>query len=355
MRAGKDDPRSIEFRRLYHKLRDWTDDDPSTLKIISSDDEGLKKLCIDLHFAQFSIQTDERRHRKLFREPVDAKFIADWRDCEDRWDAILSDVAWDEICSGVDLPTVTNARAKDPFTLLWQAADEDAIEAVAGFDAAMEQAADSVSFGDFPDGTPESIERAIFELRQLRRKAGLDLRGVLRRRRLVPVVLIPTHVAARHGKKHGPQPDNKISLLLQLQQAQEAFVFGVPLAAISLMRALTELVLVYHYDFSAGDLADKINRLRDEKTKNQLHRLRKLANDILHYGESSVNARESEFEQKRRRAHLSVLATYAASLTDGNFSRIEADLIQTEKDLISYLLTLRYLIEAAPTHTTSRR
>ncbi|MGJ0454482.1 MAG: hypothetical protein ACR65T_14815 [Methylocystis sp.] len=330
-------------------------DDPSALKANVSDDEGLKKLCIDLHFAKFVIQTDERGHRKLFREPVDAKFIADWRDYEKRWDAILSDIAWDEICIGVDLPAVPNTQAKDPFTLLWQAADEDAREAVAGFDAAMEQAADSVAVGDFPEGHPESIERAIFEFRQLRRKAGLNLRGILRRRGLVPVVLIPTHVAGRHGKQHGPQPDNKISLLLQLQQAQEAFVFGVPLAAISLMRALTELVLVYHYDFSAGDLADKINRLCDEKTKNPLHRLRKLANDILHYGDSPANGRESEFEQKRRQAHLGTLATYAASLTDGEPSRIEVDLIETEKDLISYLLALRYLIEEAPTHATARR
>lgn len=66
MRAGKDHPRIIEFRRLYRKLRDWADDDPSALKANASDDEGLKKLCIDLHFAQFFIQTDEREHRSSF-------------------------------------------------------------------------------------------------------------------------------------------------------------------------------------------------------------------------------------------------------------------------------------------------
>ena len=72
---------------------------------------------------------------------------------------------------------------------------------------------------------------------------GFDLSGILRRRSLIPVVLIPKHVADRHGAKHGPHPDKKLPLWLQLQQSQEAFPYGIPLAAISLMRALTELVL----------------------------------------------------------------------------------------------------------------
>jgi len=189
MRAGKDDPRSMEFRRLYRKLRDWTDDKPSVLKANVSDDEGLKKLCIDLHFAKFIIQTDEREHRKLFREPVDAKFIADWRDYEKHWDDILSDIAWDEICA--DAPAVPNAKTKDPFALLWEAADEGAREEALELDAAIEQAVSSVEFGDFPEGYPESVERSVREFRRLPQKIGLDLIGVFRRRQLIPLVLIP--------------------------------------------------------------------------------------------------------------------------------------------------------------------
>ncbi len=52
------------------------------------------------------------------------------------------------------------------------------------------------------------------------------------------------------------------------------------------MRALAELVLTYHYGFVDSDMFEKLKRLSASKVKTQLHNLRKLANDVLHYGES---------------------------------------------------------------------
>ena len=48
----------------------------------------------------------------------------------------------------------------------------------------------------------------------------------------VPLVLIPRHVSKSHGEAE------KLSLLTHLQQARDAFVFGVPFAALALMRSI---------------------------------------------------------------------------------------------------------------------
>jgi hypothetical protein len=54
----------------------------------------------------------------------------------------------------------------------------------------------------------------------------------------VPFVLVPRHILDVHG---GKKP---LSLLIHLQQAQEAFVFRAPLAALAFMRFILEVVLI---------------------------------------------------------------------------------------------------------------
>jgi hypothetical protein len=67
----------------------------------------------------------------------------------------------------------------------------------------------------------------------LTENVSFDLAGVFRRRRLAPFVMIPRHVSGRYGTS------DPLSLMARLQQAQEAFVCGIPLAAFALMREET--------------------------------------------------------------------------------------------------------------------
>jgi Domain of unknown function (DUF4145) len=151
--------------------------------------------------------------------------------------------------------------------------------------------------------------------RSLINETGFDLAGVFRRRQLVPFVMIPRHVSARHG---AAEP---LSLLTLLRQAQEAFVYGVPFAAVALMRATLELLLKEHYPSAGNDLEQLINsaaRLPKSVTPARLHQIRQLGNDVLHF-------RKTYFSKERTN-----------------------DLQKFEQEIVSHFLTLQILIEQTP-------
>jgi hypothetical protein len=92
-------------------------------------------------------------------------------------------------------------------------------------------------------------------------------------------------VSAKHGS------GEKLSLFTHLQQAHEAFVFGVPFAALALMRSILELVLREHY----GPIGEDLKALIDNTTglpkglaRGTLHRLRRLANEVVHFDRDRV-------------------------------------------------------------------
>jgi hypothetical protein len=145
---------------------------------------------------------------------------------------------------------------------------------------------------------------------------GLDVSGVLRRRLLVPFVLVPRRISASHGNQE------KVSLLTNLQEAQQAFVFGLYGAALALMRSTMEAVLRDHYSAMGNDLDERIgsvrNRLPRGASEAALHRLRRLANRILHI-DNSRRDRGREMTQE-----------------------------ELETEIVSNLRALRALIEASP-------
>ena len=77
-----------------------------------------------------------------------------------------------------------------------------------------------------------------------------------------------------------------LSMLQNLQQAHDAFVYGAPYAALALMRSILEAVLRDHYRAEGVDLNERIRNARGRLPRGandaRLHRLRKLANAILH-------------------------------------------------------------------------
>jgi hypothetical protein len=148
---------------------------------------------------------------------------------------------------------------------------------------------------------------------RLQKDFGFDLRGVFRRRALVPFVLVPRRVAAKHASK-------ELSFIQNLQQAQEAFIFGTPYAALALMRSIMEAVLRDHYRAQGNDLAERIDNARalpPAANLAALHRLRKLANAILHLDGDR----------------------------DGGLANM--NLCRLENEIISLLFVLRALIEGA--------
>jgi hypothetical protein len=309
---GKDSAKVVNFLSLLARLKDCCDDDPECLPRLAKEDEGVKDLCDRLHWAAFEV--NERRHRQLFAAPVDPKFVVAWRDFEERFEKTVMGIVFNFSLRGLESAEGHTTEADSQ----WEDADYDGDQQARAIERAIELAYEQVTdeWRDFPDEFREKIEDARAAWEGLRQNAGFDLRGVFRRRELVPFVLVPRHVAAKHGSAE------TLSMLKNLQQAHDAFVFGAPFAALALMRSIMEVMLRDHYGSEGRDLSERINRasrhLPNGASTAALHRLRKLANAIVHL--------DSE--------------------KDEGLPKIE--LIQLEKEIVSLLFVLCALIEGAP-------
>jgi hypothetical protein len=151
---------------------------------------------------------------------------------------------------------------------------------------------------------------------ELTDEIGLQLADVLRRRRLAPFILFPRHFAMRLG---APE---KALLYRSLQQAHDAFIFGVPFAALALMRSIMETVLREHYHAQGNDLSERINSVRKilpaGANEAALHRLRMVANAVLHHS------------------------------ADKHQTVAKLEPLQVEREVVSLLCVLRALIEGVP-------
>jgi hypothetical protein len=310
--AAKDHELVVRFLALFAKLRDWIDDDPESLGTLAENDESVKKICVELERTALDLRASENRERNLFAAPVDPKFVAAWRDYEQRYSYILGMLSLSDLF-GVSLDAVISQwPSSGEFERRLKFSTEQAQEAAEAIDSVflfVEQQIESEEVW-IDEEDADELKRGISEWESVRRGAGLDLVGMMRRRSLAPFILVPRHVHRLHGDAE------KLSLLTLLRQAQDAFVFGVPFAAIALMRSLLESMLRDHYKAAGVDLKEMINRvvnLPRSVHRASLHKLRRLANSIMHPNKALVE--------------------------------MPAEL---ERDVHEFLLMLRALIESAP-------
>jgi hypothetical protein len=92
MASGKDSSEVVRFISVFEKLKDWSDNDPEGLHELARNDEGVKDLCIQICDAAHKLTMNERRKRELFVAPVDPKFLAIWRDYENRFEGVVAGI-----------------------------------------------------------------------------------------------------------------------------------------------------------------------------------------------------------------------------------------------------------------------
>ncbi len=283
----KDTAEVINFMSLYGRLI-GLDLEPLELEDISQSDEKIRELCINLHFAAWTLRLSERHDLDIFTGPSDPKFINQFRDFENRFEQTINEVWF----GGVDLGTgreeasasklPTHLKAKRQ----WEMADENALEKAKAIEGALDFAADQATqdHRGFPDGFADEIADAVLAWEETRKSSGLSLRGMLRRRQLVPFTLIPRHVHEKFGAS------GKLSLFSLLREAQNCFVFGSFLASFIVMRGIVEQVLRDHY--KAGDADTNLDKridlcvgLPSLANKSALHNLRIIANSVAHSNE----------------------------------------------------------------------
>ncbi|MGE0612480.1 MAG: hypothetical protein AB7O70_09040, partial [Hyphomicrobiales bacterium] len=292
-------------------------DNPDDLTERIACDKSLKKLCTDVSWAATSLSMNESRHRTAFASPVDPEFRETWRCYEEHYAGVLAGIWLSDI--GLEIRDSEDSTSLSRLDIHWENADAHAQEQASAIEVALEFAEDQASqeWRDFGKGFPESIEEGIIAWRKLKDVTGFEMRGIFRRRELVPFVLVPRHVANKHGNAE------KLSLYTHLQQAHEAFVFGAPLASLALMRSIMEMILRDHYhDHAKGKnlekLIDNCPSLPEGASVAALHRLRTLVNAILHFDNNAIRIPKSLYSK------------------------------EMEQEIVSLLLVLRNLIEGVP-------
>jgi hypothetical protein len=103
----------------------------------------------------------------------------------------------------------------------WRSADDEAEEQAKGIDAVLSRARTEVQDELLDDEEfLQVLDEGLSAWDRLVDNHGLDLQGIFRRRALIPFVLVPRKIAAKHGSA------KTLSMLKNLQQAHDAFVFG---------------------------------------------------------------------------------------------------------------------------------
>jgi hypothetical protein len=284
MASNKDADEVVKFLALLAKLKDWCDDDPGRLRTLAESNDAIKGLCNQLSWAAHFLKMNERRHRELFAAPTNPKFMTEWRDFEARFESVLLDILFAEFFEGLEPAESTQASKAD---LQWEFADDMAREQASAIEEAIAFAHGQATqdWREFDEGFRENIEDGMAAWERLKSEVGFDLRGIFRRRDLIPFVLVRPEVAAGHGSTEA------VSLLKNLREAHDAFIFGTPLAALGLMRSIMEATLRDHYKIGGEwlKLEQRIEKARPFLPSgvgtDALHSLRELSNTILHLRE----------------------------------------------------------------------
>lgn len=315
--TGKDSFETVTFMALFSKLRDWIDDEPSGLDSLAAEDEKVRKLCVEVFDAAREIAAPRVEH---FAAPVDLKFIDAWRTYEHCYQERVGEIWLCEMLGIEPGPSTKDTASKTSskeggLSLHWERAANMALMWADNMRRALTFAKAQFECEEEYLDSPDEIEEGMTKWEQFL-ATGTDVEGTLRRRELIPFVLIPRHVAKHHGSKE------KLSIYNYLRQAHGAFVYGAPYAALALMRSLLEIVLREHYRASGeklSELIDNAKTLPRGANRRSLHRLRLLANKVLHSGP-----------------------------IEREMVRVPASEQEWDWEIVSFLTVLRCLIEETP-------
>lgn len=266
------------FLAAFGELKAAVGDDPAELEATWEGDVRVQALCDEIAQLVRGFEAVEDWSRFAFTNNVSAAGALARRDYDDHWRKIVSRVAnraldaiflelfpdfvHDETASVVESP---NDPLGDEIAEWMDTAKDEAGQIEQVFDYAF-QRQEVDDCGDFNWVHPslEAWERL--------KNSGLDVAGSLWRRRALPHVLIPSHVAKHYGA-------TRASLHRRLDQAGRAFVYGAPLAALALQRAVLEEVLKKHWGAEEG-LKDA--KLPEPSWDIRASRLHRLGNEALH-------------------------------------------------------------------------
>lgn len=284
----------VRFLAAFEALKTATNNDPVQLDACWEEDPRLQAICDTIAEMYRTFLNAEEWAPFAFTPHVPDRATQARRDFEQRWAQSVMDVANRDInwLLGDMLAKLVEGEGQDDEQLP-DSSDEvgDAIrswkaeskEEAGALDHAFHNLAEMYSTDELDcfDWANEAVQ----VWSRLKASCGLDVSGVLWRRRAIPHILVPSHVSKRYGA-------GRASLYRRLHDASRAFVFGAPLAALAMQRAILEEVLRELWGAPKGHIREA--NLPDLQFDARASRLRRLGNEVLHEDPEKMSADQIE-------------------------------------------------------------
>ncbi|MBZ0123712.1 MAG: hypothetical protein K8F31_07475 [Roseovarius sp.] len=277
-------PEVHEFLTLFRSVKEQCGDEPARIEWLIENKDRFRALCNKLHYSASLLKSHERRRRELYIENVAVDFREAWRDFEERFEDSVNPLAR---LLDVDLglpdshpTTEENSIPKSKIEDYWDLLDDEAAAFAVGFSDALSEQEDRLENRRELDGSASTedflMQEGLDGWRELE-KAGVDIRGIFRRRKLCPVFLLPPET---NDINYADGSYRKL-----LTATQNAFVYGVFPACSALLRTNLEAILQDIYGAKGDGLKNKIISVKEVLSDELFRRvllIKTTADDILH-------------------------------------------------------------------------
>jgi hypothetical protein len=338
MVSAQEDREIVDFLGSFSLLKEICDDDPAELAKLCLTDDSAVQIASKCFSAYHAIKERELLNPSGFVHSVSNNYIKSYREYQNRYhllsmlcamlssepkvrthiENVLEQISIDQ---GVYTRLSDFSKPERNDDTSWESANEAAEDLSKAINSAIVFSESLACYLEDDkiireevvaredEGLLDEIDLAnegCETLQGLDDIYGVDLKGIFRRKRLSPLVLIPTKAS------YGSLSPFHLTMYSALQQAQQAFLFGIYFASISMLRSTVEVILRDYYKVGGinregrpKDLRQMIDDARVKLPKGistmHLHRLRIRANEILHVspredklGKNSVMALEIE-------------------------------------------------------------
>jgi hypothetical protein len=235
---GRNSELTVGFLTSFSRLKQYMDSsDPSTLGLACSQDESIAEAAQQLGWAALSLEIDDGDVKAKVLETAYPTFPAALRDYEENWKESVSIEMWrglgldDAIDSALPVPRHANSN-KTSAEYKWNHEDSEAALVTSNFEKAIERAVLEAEEDDsLPEEFRDSMREAGNTWDKLHNDHEIDLQGMLRRRKLLPITFVTQKFTDRARSE----------LLENFKEARDAFVGGAPKAAMSMLRSVLEI------------------------------------------------------------------------------------------------------------------